>query len=77
MEAYHHSDEKAETVAIALIDQFITRFGLPMETPTDQGRDFESWRIQEMCALPSIHKIMTTPFGTAKVMGWKKDSTGR
>ena len=41
-EAYPLPDQKAETVATALVDNFITRFGLPKEIHTDQGRDFET-----------------------------------
>ena len=61
-EAYPLPDQKAETVAIALIDNFITRFGLPKEIHTDQGRDFESKIVQEMCVLLGIHKTRTTPW---------------
>ena len=51
---------EAKTVARALIDQFITRFGVPLFIHTDQGASFESKLFQEICQIMGIKKTRTT-----------------
>ena len=41
-EAYAIPDQTAETVAAVLVEEFICRFGTPVQIHTDQGRNFES-----------------------------------
>ncbi|CAB4016328.1 Retrovirus-related Pol poly from transposon [Paramuricea clavata] len=41
-EAYALPNQKAETVAKVLVDQFVSRFGTPVELHSDQRRNFES-----------------------------------
>ena len=48
-------------MAKALVEGFFTRFGLPLELHSDQGRNFESAVFQETCRLMGIHKTRTTP----------------
>jgi transposase InsO family protein len=60
-EAYPMPDERAETVAKLLVDHFFTRFGIPAQLHSDQGRQFESALFQEMCKLLGIRKTRTTP----------------
>ena len=62
MEAYAMEDQQAETVAAKLVDEFVCRFGVPMELHSDQGRNFESAVFQEMCKLLGITKTRTTPY---------------
>lgn len=62
MEAYPCKDHKAETIAIALMEGFIGRFGIPHVIHTDQGRDFESKLFKELCKLLDIEKTHTTPW---------------
>jgi len=38
------------------------RFGLPLQLHSDQGRNFESTLVKELCALAGVHKTRTTPF---------------
>ena len=61
-EAYPLPDQQATTVANVLVNQFFSRFGVPMELHTDQGRNFESTVFQEVCALLDICKTRTTPY---------------
>ena len=55
------SDMEATTVAKCLYD-FICRFGAPDMLHTDQGRNFESALISELCKLLGITKTRTTPY---------------
>ena len=41
MEAYHISQQNAEMIADKLVNEFISRFGVPLEVHTDQGRHFD------------------------------------
>ena len=61
MEAYPIPNQEAETVAKVLVEEWIARFGVPLELHTDQGRNFESRLFQEMCKLLGIKKTRTTP----------------
>ncbi|MCG8078714.1 MAG: DDE-type integrase/transposase/recombinase [Candidatus Thiodiazotropha taylori] len=51
---------EAKTVARALIDNFICRFGVPLFIHTDQGSTFESRLFQEICQVLGIKKTRTT-----------------
>ena len=51
---------EAKTVARALIDNFISRFGVPLFIHTDQGTSFESKLFQETCQILGIKKTRTT-----------------
>ena len=62
IEAYATRDHKATTIAKVLVEQFILRYGLPGTIHTDQGRDFESHLIKELCSLLDINKTRTTPW---------------
>ena len=50
-EAYALPNQEAVNVADVLVPQFFTRFGVPAELHSDQGRDFESRVFQEVCSL--------------------------
>lgn len=60
-EAYAIPNHEAETVASVLVDQFFSRFGVPVELHSDQGREFESRVFSECCDLMGIYKTRTTP----------------
>ena len=51
---------ETKTVARALIDNFISRFGVPLFLHTDQGPSFESQLFQEICQSLGSKKIRTT-----------------
>ena len=54
--------QTAEQTAAALVDQFIARFGCPLQIFTDRGSNFESNLFTEVCELLRIHKTRTTPY---------------
>ena len=55
-------DQSAKTVAKALWDNFFTIYGFPQRILSDQGRDFESKLIKELCTMLGIDKCRTTPY---------------
>ncbi|XP_063215566.1 retrovirus-related Pol polyprotein from transposon 412 isoform X1 [Bacillus rossius redtenbacheri] len=59
-EAYALPNQEATTIADTLVNNFICRFGVPMELHSDQGRNFESTVFQEVCRLLGINKTRTT-----------------
>ena len=62
MEAYPLPDQQAETVARTFVNQFISRFGIPLELHSDQGRNFESELFQHVCQILEITKTRSTPY---------------
>ncbi|XP_052455381.1 uncharacterized protein LOC128015538 [Carassius gibelio] len=55
-------DQKASTVAKCLWEQFLSHYGFPERLHSDQGRDFESRTIKELCVLAGIRKVRTSPY---------------
>ncbi|XP_073687797.1 uncharacterized protein [Garra rufa] len=55
-------DQKARTVARCLWDHFLLHYGFPEKLHSDQGPDFESRTIQELCKVAGIRKVRTTPY---------------
>ena len=62
IEAYPIPNQDAKTVADKLTLEFIARYGAPLEIHTDQGRNFESQIIKNVCKILGIHKTRTTAF---------------
>ena len=60
-EVYAIPNQETVTVANMLVDNWISRFGVPLELHSDQGRNFESNVFQEVCTTLGIHKTRTTP----------------
>ena len=60
-EAYPIPNQEATTVARVLVEQFFSRFGVPFELHSDQGRNFEASVFKECCDLLGIRKTRTTP----------------
>jgi hypothetical protein len=61
-EAYAIKNHTAVTVADTLMKEFICRYTIPSQIHTDQGREFESNLISELCKLLGIRKTRTTPY---------------
>ena len=54
-------EQSAETVAHLLVTEVISRFGVPLQIHTDQGRNVESGLFKEVCRLLDIEKTRTAP----------------
>lgn len=61
VEAYPIMNQEARTVADAFVNNWVCRFGVPLELHSDQGRNFESSVFQELCQILEIKKTRTTP----------------
>ena len=62
VEIFAIPNQEAKTVAKILVGEFICRYGIPDELHSDQGRQFESAVMQEVCQLLRIRKTRTTPY---------------
>ena len=62
MEAYPIPNQEASTVAKKLTEEMFLRFSPPDQLHSDQGRQFESNLIAEVCKLLGICKTRTTPY---------------
>jgi len=61
-EAYTLRDVEAHTCTSAMYNGFFALFGMPRQLHSDQGKNFESKLIYELCLLAGIEKSKTTPF---------------
>ena len=59
--AYITPNQKANTVAKTLWDRFFVHYGFPEKILSDQGRNFESKLLEELCLLPQVKKMRITP----------------
>ena len=55
-------DQTAKTTAKALWNNFFMVYGFPKRILSDQGRDFESKLLKEICDFAGISKCRTSPF---------------
>lgn len=60
-EAFPLKNIRAKSIAQVFVSQIISRFGVPLELHTDQGRSFESRLLIELSHLLGIKKTRTTP----------------
>ncbi|CAK9820223.1 Retrovirus-related Pol polyprotein from transposon 412 [Anthophora quadrimaculata] len=54
-------NQRATTIATALLRDVVSRHGVPLELHSDQGRSFESTVFKELMQLLGIKKTRTTP----------------
>ncbi|GFW40159.1 retrovirus-related Pol polyprotein from transposon 412 [Trichonephila clavipes] len=59
-EVYPVSDQEASTAAEALVQHWISRFGVPLQLHSDQGRNFDSAVSKRQCEILAIDKTRTT-----------------
>ena len=55
-------NQKSQTVAKILVRDWFTRFGVPKRIHSDQGRNFESKLIQDLCNIYGTKKFRTTAY---------------
>lgn len=55
-------DQRATTVARVLVSEWFYEFGIPARLHCNQGRNFESSLIQQLCNLHGVVKSLTTPY---------------
>ena len=61
-QAYVTRTQMAQTMAKTLWDKFIVHYGLPEKILTDQGHNFESRLVADLCELMGVQKIWTSPY---------------
>ena len=61
-QAYPTKDQKAPTVAKVLTEKWFYVYGVPSQLHSDQGRNFESGLVKQLCKFYGITKTRTTPY---------------
>lgn len=56
------SDEKATTVAKNLVEKVVLRRGVPQQLLTDQGSNFTSKIMKQVCEQLMVKKLQTTAY---------------
>ena len=62
MEAYAIPNQEATTVARVLTSEFFFRYSPPEQLRSDQGKQFESQVVADICKLLGTAKMRTTPY---------------
>lgn len=61
-QAYPAKNQTAYTTARLLYENFVVHYGFPARLHSDQGRNFESKLISELCKVAGVRKSHTTPY---------------
>ena len=61
-QAFPTRNQTAVTTARILFENFLVHYGFPERILSDQGRNFESKVIQQLCQITGIKKVRTTPY---------------
>lgn len=59
-EAIAIPNQESTTIYKAFVDNFITKYGTPLQIHSDQGRNFQSDTFKGMCTVLGIDKTRTT-----------------
>ena len=59
-EAFAIPDQESSTITKTIVNEFICRFGTPLQIHSDQGRSFEAKLFQDLCDFLKIDKTRTT-----------------
>ncbi len=60
-EAYAIPDQTAVTSAKVILNEFICRYGCPLDLHSDQGRNYTSNLFKELCKLLEVRKTQSSP----------------
>ena len=61
-QAYVTKTQTAQITARKLWEDFFVHYGFPAKIISDQGRNFESNLIKELCKIAEVDKLRTTPY---------------
>jgi len=59
-EAYAIPDQESLTITRAIVNEFISRFGVPLPLHSDQARSFEAKLFKDLCDFLRINKTKAT-----------------
>lgn len=62
LNVYALPDQRATTAAKCLFEDYISHHGVPQSLHTDQGRQFDSDLVKDLCSRLGIHKTRTSPY---------------
>ena len=71
-QAFVTPSQTASVIAKTLWDKFFMYYGIPEKILNDQGRNFESSLIMELCKLTGVKKLRTTPYRPQTNGHWEK-----